>query len=49
MLWYFLNVSIRSRCLELSGSDGVVAKTSANGPVGTGFTSRYLLQPRANL
>ena len=30
----------------LSGSDGAVDMSSANGLVGTGFASRYQLQPR---
>ena len=30
-----------------TGPDGAVAMSSANGLVGTGFTSRYRLQPRA--
>ena len=29
-----------------SSLDGAVAKSSANGLVGTGFASRYQLQPR---
>ena len=32
--------------LRLTSPDGVVAMTSANGLVGTGFASRYRLQPR---
>ena len=30
-----------------TSSDGAVVMSSANGPVGTGFASRYRLQPRA--
>ena len=30
-----------------TGSDGAVARLSANGLVGTGFTSWYWLQPKA--
>ena len=32
-----------------TGPDGAVVKSSANGLVGTGFTSLYNLQPRAGL
>ena len=32
--------------LYIESSDGIVAKSSANGLVGIGFTSRYWLQPR---
>ena len=31
----------------VTGSDGAMAMTSANGLVGTGFASRYRFQPRA--
>ena len=30
----------------ITGLDGTVTMSSANGLVGTGFTSRYWLQPR---
>ena len=36
---------LRSEVTCLSGSDGAVAMSSANGLVGTGFTSGYRLQP----
>ena len=29
-----------------TGTDGALVMSLANGPVGTGFTSRYQLQPR---
>ena len=32
---------------QTTGPDGAVAMSSANGLVGTGFVSRYRLQPRA--
>ena len=32
---------------NLSGPDGAVAMSSANGLVGTGFASAYRLEPRA--
>ena len=32
---------------SICGSDGAVAKSSANGLVGTGNASQYRLQPRA--
>ena len=34
-------------CLKMTGLDGAVATSSANGLVGTGFTSQYRLQQRA--
>ena len=33
--------------MYISGPDGAVAKSTANGVVGIGFVSRYRLQPKA--
>ena len=35
--------------IRKSSPDGTVAKSLANGLVGTGFASRYWLQPRLDL
>ena len=35
--------------ISLTGPDGAVAMSSANGLVGTGFASLYHLQPRAGI
>ena len=42
----FLMISVKLK-RWLTSPDGAVAISSANGMVGTGFTSRYRLQPRA--
>ena len=34
---------------SIHACEGAVAKSSANGMVGTGFASRYWLQPRVGL
>ena len=41
------SVSTQEFIALTTGPDGAVAVSSANGLVGTGFASRYRLQPRA--